>query len=88
MCGCGAHVDPVAEQELRRAHLVEEDERPDHLPAVGRQRPADLEAAEVTRPRHDDHLDRILRLLLVALRVACRLPAHCLASFLDVALGR
>ena len=72
-----AHVDALAEQELRRAHLVEEDERADHLPLCRRQRPAHLETAEIAGPRHDHHLDRLPGLLLVALRVARRLPAHC-----------
>jgi len=82
-----AHVDPLPQQKLGRTHLIEKDERSDHLAARRRQRPAHLEAAEVTRPRHDDHLDRSLRLLLVAPRVPRRLPAHSPASSLDVALG-
>ena len=72
------HVDALAEQELRRPHLIEKDERPDHLPARRWQRPAHFEAAEIARPRHDDHLDRVDLLLLVAFWVGRRLPAHCL----------
>ena len=72
------HVDALAEQELRRPHLIEKDERPDHLPARRGQRPAHFEAAEIARPRHDHHLDRVDLLLLVAFRVGRRLPAHCL----------
>ena len=81
------YVDPLAEQELGRPHLVEEDERPNHLPLCRRQRPAHLETAEVAGPRHDHHIDRLQRLLLVALWVAPRLPAHAMASLLDVSLG-
>jgi hypothetical protein len=77
------HVDAVPEQELRGPHLIEEDERPDHLSARRRQRPAHLETAEVARPRHDHHLDRVQLLLLIALRIDRRLPAHCHTLLFD-----
>ncbi len=42
-----AHVDSAAGGEMRRAHLVEEDERPDRGPLAVRQGAVDLEAAEI-----------------------------------------
>jgi hypothetical protein len=68
-----AHVDALAEQELRGPHLVEEDERPDHLAARRGQGPAHLEAAEIARPGQDHRLDRPS---VIAPRVDRRLPAH------------
>ena len=53
------HVDALAGQELGRPGLVEEDERPDHLPLRRRQRAAHLEAAEVAGARHDQRLDGV-----------------------------
>ena len=53
------HVDAGAGQELRRPHLVEEHERPDHPPLRRRQRPAHLEPADVAGARDDDRVDRI-----------------------------
>ena len=52
-----AHVEPVSGEELARAHLVEEDERSDHLPLARGQRTAHLEAADVVRARHDHLAD-------------------------------
>ena len=54
-----AHIDALADQELGRPHLVEEDEGPDHLLLRRRQRAAHLEAAEITRARYDDMLDGV-----------------------------
>jgi hypothetical protein len=57
--GMRAHIEALAEQKLVRSELVEEDEGPDHLPAGSGQGAANLEAAEVSRTRHDHLLDRI-----------------------------
>ena len=54
-----AHVDAFAEQEFGRAHLVEEDEGADHLAADRGQGPADREAAEIMRARHDHLFERL-----------------------------
>ena len=54
-----AHVHPLPGEELHRPHLVEEDERADHLPLDLRQRAADGEAAEVAHARHDDQFQRV-----------------------------
>ena len=45
--GMRADVELLAEQDLRRSGLVEEDEWADHLAIGRRQRPADGEAAEI-----------------------------------------
>ena len=47
------HVHALPGDELHRAHLVEEDERADHLALAVRQGAAHLEAAEVAGARHD-----------------------------------
>ena len=57
-----AHVDAAADLQLRRAHLVEEDERPDHRPLLVRQRPVDLEPAEVVGDRRQRLQDRAIHL--------------------------
>ena len=77
-----AHVDALAEEELGRPHLVEEDERPDHLPLRRRQRAAHLEAAEIAGARHDHGLDRIAGGAVARLRIiaGCQLmvwPSRC-----------
>jgi hypothetical protein len=43
----GANVDPSARRQSRRPHLVEEDEGTDRGPLAVRQRPVDLEPAEI-----------------------------------------
>ena len=53
------HVDSLPGQELRRAHLVKEDERPHHLPLRRGQRAAHLEPAQVAGARHDHMFDGI-----------------------------
>ena len=68
-----AHVHALAGDELHRAHLVEEDERPDHLPAPVRQRAADVEAvAKVAHPRHDDEFERVAGRACRQARGLCR----------------
>ena len=47
MCGCGRTSTPLPGSELRRTHVIEEDERPDHLVRMARQQAAHLEAAEI-----------------------------------------
>ncbi len=46
------HVHTLAEPELWRAHLVKNDEGPDHLALGGGQGPPDLEGAQVPRAEH------------------------------------
>jgi hypothetical protein len=54
-----ADIDPLPGHELRRAHLVEEDERPDHLALRRGQRAAHLEPAQIAGARDDQRFDRI-----------------------------
>ncbi len=64
------HVDPGAGIELRRTHLIEEDERPDHRPLLVRQRAVDLEAAEIVGDRMQCLQERIVghRLSSISMR--------------------
>ncbi len=70
------HVDALAGQQLGRPGLVEEDERPDHLPLRRRQGAPDLEAAKVARARDDEGLDRIDADLVGTARFDRWVPAH------------
>jgi len=45
--GMRTDIHRLADIELGRAELVDEDERPDHGPLLGREHSADLEVAEV-----------------------------------------
>ena len=80
--GVRAHVDAVADQELGRPHLVEEDEGPDHLLLRRGQRAAHLEAAEIAGARHDHVLDGVAGELVAGNGVLAGLPAHVAQSFL------
>ena len=55
-----AHVHPLTGRQVRRTHLVEEDERPDHRPLPGRQGAVDLEPAQVVGHRQDRLQDQIV----------------------------
>jgi len=70
------HVDALPGQEFGRAHLVEEDERPHHLPRLRGQRAAHLEAAQIARARHDHGLDRIHRVAQRNAGIKQGVPAH------------
>jgi hypothetical protein len=74
--GMRTHIDAVSGDELHRAHLVEEDERSDHLALAVRQRAPHLEAAEVAHPRHDRELQRIAGALVAEHGVFVGHPAH------------
>jgi hypothetical protein len=71
-----ADIDPLPGHELRRAHLVEEDERPDHLAGWRGQRAAHLEPAQIAGARDDQRFDRIDGVAGRALRVKRGVPAH------------
>ncbi len=53
-------IDALARGEAGRSHLVQEDERADHLSFGDRQDAGDFEAAEIASPRRDDGLDRLI----------------------------
>ena len=72
----GPNVDSLIGQEFRRTHLVEEDERPDHLTLQRRQRPAHLHLAEIDGPRHDDHFDGVDALGVTGNGIGTRSPSH------------
>ena len=57
--GMRADVDALTRDEVSRSHLVEENERPDHLALRRGKRPANLETADVAWPLHDQSLDRL-----------------------------
>ena len=74
--GMRADVDALAGDELGRPHLVEEDERPDHLALRRGKRATNLEIADVARPRHDQGLDRLDGDGVGTDGIQRRVPAH------------
>src|ERR1700741_4550531 len=52
-----ADIDTLADAELGRPHMVEENERADHLPGLGRQCAANLEASEIASAGHNHGFD-------------------------------
>jgi hypothetical protein len=52
-------VEALADEELAGAHLVEEDERADHLLFLGRQGSADFEPADVVGAGQDHRFDPV-----------------------------
>ena len=71
--GVRPHVQALPGQELAWSHLIEEDERPDHLLFLRRQGAMHLEAADVVGAR-DDH-----RFNLARQRRSCRIARQILA---------
>src|ERR1700722_1967895 len=72
-----AHVHAPPGHELHRTHLIEEDERPDHLPFAVRQRAANGKAVtEIAHPGNDDQFKRIARVFVAEHRILIRQPAH------------
>ena len=74
--GMRPNVDALPGQEFRRTRLVEEDERPDHLPLRRGQGAPHLEVAEVARARHDQGFDRVGADGVRASGFERRVPAH------------
>jgi hypothetical protein len=52
-----AHVEAIAWRQGGRAHVIEEDERPDHLLRQRRQDAADGKSADVAEMRFEDVRD-------------------------------
>ncbi len=71
------HVEPVADGEIGRPHLVPEDEGADHAPAHSRQGTAHGKAADVRHPRHDHEIHRIAGRRIAGHGVLATKPAHC-----------
>jgi hypothetical protein len=63
-------------QKFHRAHLIEEDERPDHLPLDGWQSAANFHFAEVNRARNDQRLDSTDALPIAGNGIRTRAPTH------------
>src|SRR6478736_763633 len=57
--GMRSDIHPGPEQELGWPHLVEEDERANHLALSRRERAADLEAAKIAGARHNHGFDGV-----------------------------
>src|ERR1700680_1741973 len=75
--GVRAHVQALAGTEFTRSHLIEEDERTDHLPSAVRQRAAHGKAvAEIPHARNDDQLERVAGPFVAEHGVLCGHPAH------------
>ena len=55
--GMRPHIQSMAGHELARSHLIKENERADHLPLAGWQRPAHLKPSNVVGAGYDDGLD-------------------------------
>lgn len=66
----------VGRLALGRAGLIEEDERPDHLPLRRRQGAPNLETAKVAGTRNDEGFDRVEANLIGAARFDCWVPTH------------
>lgn len=69
-------VEPITQQELGRAHLIEENERTYHLSSHGGQRPSRREAADVAGPRHDQGLDAPACRKAFAAGIGIKVTAH------------
>lgn len=54
------HVDPLARRQMRRPHLVEEQERADHGALTVRQSAMHLEAAQIMRGRRERLEDEVV----------------------------
>jgi hypothetical protein len=80
-----AHVNALARAELRRSHVIEKDEGPDHAAAGRGQRAPNGKAAKVGGARHDHEFNCIARKRIAGLRVLGGEPTHpALRGFLTV----
>ena len=64
------NVDAISGAQPGGSHLVKEDEWTDHRPLLARERPVDLEAAEIVGDRRDRHCDWRVHACLPTLSVA------------------
>src|SRR5262249_10505408 len=76
----------LAGAEFGGAHVIEEDERPDHAALRGGQGAPHEEAAEVAGARHDHALDRVAAVGVAGDRVLAGKEAHGAASCDPVSL--
>jgi hypothetical protein len=82
----GPHIDARAGRELGGPHLIEKDERADTLLLCRRQQAADFKAADITRTRHDDSLQRLAARRRYRIRLVSGLPSHRASGFSSSAL--
>jgi hypothetical protein len=80
------HVDTLTRFELRRSHVIEKDERPDHTPLRVGQRAAYGETAKVGGARYDHEIDRVACRRVAGRRVSRRKEAHRLTSIAQPSL--
>ena len=71
-----AHVDAVAGAELGRAHVVEEDERPDHAALRRGQGASHRESPDVAGARHDHAFERVAGMCVAGKRILSGKEAH------------
>jgi hypothetical protein len=71
-----ANINTLAETELDRAHLVEENKGADHLPRPGRQCTSNLEASEIVGAGHNQRFDGVGPVHVAGRRIGTRLPTH------------
>jgi hypothetical protein len=77
--GMPANVHALACDELRRSHLIEEDERTDHLAFGVRQRTVHGKtAAQIAHARNNNQVERITSPFIAEYRFLRRHPAHCI----------
>src|SRR5262249_11670373 len=74
--GMRTYVHPGTDEELGRAHLIEEDERADHLPARGGEGAGDRETAEIAGARYNHLLEGVAGALVAGNGIVIGLPAH------------
>ena len=80
--GMRANVHASAGDELHRSHLIEEDERADHLTSGVRQRTVHGKtAAQIAHARNNNQVERIAGPFVAEYRFLCRHPAHCIPPF-------
>jgi hypothetical protein len=75
-------IDALPGQQLGRPSLIEEDERPDHLPLRRRQGAPDFKTAEIARAWNNERFDRAQANLIGTARFDGRVPTHAPNPFL------
>ena len=76
----GTHIDSLVCQELGRAHLIEKDERSNHLPFEGRQSASDLHLAKVHCARNNQRLDGVRAGAVTRNGIRAGAPTHDISS--------
>jgi hypothetical protein len=75
--GMGPDVQAMSSKELRRPHLIEKDEWPNHLTLIARQSAAHFKAvAQIADSRNNDEFQRITRSLIAEDWIGRGQPTH------------